>query len=107
VADEATNAEIARRLDDIYRILVGRPEYVSDQRLVERRFVEFERDLADLRSDIRDGKTRHDADVETLRRQVTEDRKARSTSWRDFVYAGMVPVLVGLVVALITLWTTK
>lgn len=103
MADDITNGELARRLDDLRHMLadlVGRPEYQADQRGTDRRLLDLERDLESLQQ-------QHAKDNEAVYRHIAEQVKAaaeRHQSWRTIVYTGLIPaavVLIGILVQLL------
>lgn len=118
---EPGNGELARRLDGIMvllRDLVGRPEYSSDWRLAEHRFTEVEHDLADLRrthtEDTKDVLRRIELLVERMdkrdeqeRKRQEQERTQKGTDWRQFVYQGIWPFAVGVLLIVVTAWITK
>lgn len=118
---EPGNGELARRLDGItvlLRDLVGRPEYTSDWRLAEHRFTEVEHDVADLRrthtEDIKDVLRRIESIVmridsrdEQERKRDELERSKKGSDWRQFVYQGIWPFAVGVLLIVVTAWITK
>jgi hypothetical protein len=98
VADEPTNAELARRLTEIATLLqqvVGRPEYNADQRHVEHRFTEIERDIEDVRRI-------HAEDIKEVFRRFDEQNKAGGTNMRQALYNGLLPAIFLVVSLLVT-----
>jgi hypothetical protein len=91
VADEVSTGELARQLERMEsRRLVGEDLYLRDQREIERRFGEVERDLADER------KAREEADKEL--KELHRQRNAqRGTDWRQALYSGLIPAAIVLV----------
>jgi len=73
---------------------VQRAEYAADQRSVERRFDEVERDLADQRRTLAD-------DIKAVRQALDAMAEKRASNARQALYAGILPaalVLIGIVV---------
>lgn len=98
MADEPSNAELARRLTEIALLLqqvVGRPEYTSDQRHVEHRFTEIERDLDDVRRT-------HAEDIKEVFRRFDEQSKAGGSNLRQALYNGLLPAVFLVVSLLVT-----
>jgi hypothetical protein len=92
VADEPSNGELGRRLDDLFRLvsgLVGRAEYAADQRALEHRLTNLDRDIEDLR-------TQHAKDIDAV--------SASRLSWRAIFYTGILPALLVLVGVLVQIW---
>jgi hypothetical protein len=106
VADEPSNADLARQLADIRLLLqqvVGRPEYTADQRLAEHRFTEIERDIEDVRrthvDDIKDVNRRTD----DVNRRIEDHAKASGTNLRQALYNGLLPAIFLVVGLLVTI----
>ena len=87
---EPSNSELARRLDDIQRMVAGLvvyPEYRESQRGIDRRFAELAQD------------------IEELRRQQAEHVKATADhrmQWRSLILTGVLPALVAAIGILVT-----
>lgn len=99
MADEPSNAELGRRLNEIAVLLqqvVGRPEYTADQRLAEHRFAEIGRDFEDVRRT-------HAEDIRAIRDLLNEAAKKRSTDWRQAVYSGLLPAVFLSITLLVTI----
>lgn len=99
MADEPSNAELARRLTEIATLLqqvVGRPEYNSDQRHVEHRFTEIERDIEDVRRT-------HTEDIKAIRALLDKAAEKRGMDWRQAVYNGLLPAVFLSVTLLVTI----
>lgn len=99
MGDEVALAEVVRRLvrlesllQELSLRLVSTDIYTRDQREVERRFTELERDLAEER---------------TARRSDVTEIKARfdsqGTNWRQAIYSGILPAILFLVGILLQL----
>ena len=96
MADEPSAGELNRRIDGLAAVtaqLVTRAEYAADRRYDERRFVEIEADMAELR------------------RQLAEDLKAlrdatdkRGSNLRQAVYAGILPAVLVLLGIAVQIW---
>jgi hypothetical protein len=98
MADEPSNAELARRLADITLLLqqvVGRPEYTADQRLGEHRFTEIERDIEDVRRT-------HIEDIKDILKRLEEQAKAKGSNLRQALYNGLLPAIFLVVGLLVT-----
>lgn len=88
MADEVSTGELARRLDEIQRLLQGlvsRAEYTADQRHAEHRFTEME------------------ADIRDLQRRLDEREKTSGANVRQAIYAGLIPTCLFLVTILLQL----
>lgn len=99
MADEPSNAELARRLADIALLLqqvVGRPEYTADMRLAEHRFTEIERDIEDVRRT-------HVEDIKDVLRRFDEQTKAGGSNLRQALYNGLLPAIFLVVGLLVTI----
>lgn len=109
-AFEPSNAELARRLDGITVLLqqvVGRPEYAADQRHTEHRITEVERDVSDVRQALNDA-------VKTILERMErheEDHKLRdkekTAGWKQFLYSGIAPFAVGVLLIVVGAWMSK
>lgn len=96
---ELSPGEIARRLDKLEELLrelatrfVLQELYLRDQREWERRVTELDRDLAEERQARKD-------EVKAIRDQLRES----GTSWRQAIYAGVIPSVLFLVGILLQL----
>jgi hypothetical protein len=100
--EDPSNAELGRRLDGIAGLiqgLIGRAEYAADQRGIEHRFTEHERDLSELRRCIEDG-------LRETGQRITDQEKAVSAQrrhWQDLIYTGIIPAIVAAI-AIIVQW---
>jgi chromosome segregation ATPase len=114
VADEPSNGELARRLDDIARLLQGlvsRAEYTADQRHVERRFTEMEHDIAEKRrvheQDIRDLREENKdlrTEIKGLRTELAAANSNNGTNFRQAIYSGAVPGIIFLLGIIVTIF---
>lgn len=112
--DDPSNWELARRLDDIHRMLagvVGHPEYAADKRAVDFRLAELERDLAEERREraaaIETERAARDAAVRAVGKRLDDQAKADGESrgrWHDRLWTGALPAVVALLGVLVTLW---
>lgn len=96
---EPSNAELARRLNDIAVLLqqvVGRPEYTADQRHSEHRFTEIERDIADVRR-------MHGEDVKDVNKRIDDVTKSSGSNLRQALYNGLLPAIFLVVGLLVTI----
>lgn len=97
--DEPSNGELARRLDKIELLLQGlvsRLEYTTDQRHLEHRFGEVERDIADLRRV-------HEEDIKDVKKRIENDGQSRGSNVRQAIFSGLIPGVLFLVSILLTL----
>lgn len=101
--DEPTNWELARRLEDIQKMLavvVGLPEYAADRRALDYRLDDLQRDLETERreraNDVKAVNDRLDKQAEA----GTEHRM----HWRALLWTGALPAVVALLGVLVTLW---
>ena len=106
MADDITNGELARRLDDLRGAvarLIGRDEYAADQRGDDRRFADLARDIAAVREQLTD-------DVKELRDDMAEAKRSSAEhrqSWRTVIYTGLIPAAVVLLSVLVQLWLSR
>jgi hypothetical protein len=114
VADEPTNGELGRRLDDILRnvqSLVSQAQYGADQRRIDEQVAAVRRELTDARRELTEdvAGVRHDAD-ESLRQvhqRITDEAKRAAESrqsWRTILYTGLIPALVVFLSILVQIW---
>lgn len=108
---EADARAIVRGMQDIAGLLrdgVGRHEYLADQRHVDHRFTDLETDVGDL-------KKMHTDDVKGISDQITthlrdhrtDDQNSRTSEradWRQFMYAGIAPFAIGIIIAVFSAW---
>ncbi|MFI7707596.1 hypothetical protein [Nonomuraea sp. NPDC049480] len=100
MADEPTLGELSRRLDGMTAMLaqlVQRAEYLADQRLAERRFIEIERDLEDFRRTLAD-------DIKAVRALLDAAAEKRTSNVRQAFYAGILPALLVLAGIVVQIW---
>jgi hypothetical protein len=104
VADEVSTGELARRLDEIVRLLQGlvsRVEYTEYQRHVEHRFTELEHDILEKRhahdEDMRELRT----ELNAMRSEITKVRDSGGVNFRQSVYSGLIPAILLLVTLLV------
>jgi hypothetical protein len=105
VADDPTNWELARRLDQIWQLInarIGRDEYAEYQRGVDRRYEEAQHDIENLRH-------RHDTDLAEIRVWIAEELKKISerSQWRITIIMGSLSVLAAVASILVTIWLKK
>ncbi len=99
--EEPTHGELARRLDalrDDLRLmipgLIGRAEYVADQRGVDQRFTVLSRGLDEARN-------QHAEDVRALNERITSNvtrEDEDKQSWRNALWVGLLPAMAALLV---------
>jgi hypothetical protein len=95
VADDFSMGELVRRLDRLEQLLlkvVSQDVYDTEQRAVERRFVEMERDLENERQARKE-------DVRELKAKI----EGQGTNWRQAIYAGVIPSVLFLIGILLQL----
>jgi hypothetical protein len=105
--EEPTHGELARRLDDMraeLRLmipsLVGRAEYLADQRATDQRINTVVNRVDDVRRT-------HDEDMRALNDRLTADTDratANKRSWREALWVGLLPTLVAVLMGLATVW---
>ena len=98
VANDSTNQELARRLDQAWTQIsarIGRDEYTEYQRGVDRRYEEVEHDIGELRREM-------EVSVAELKRLI--ERVVDKGQWR---ITTMISVLAIVVAALVTIWLKK
>jgi hypothetical protein len=103
VPDEPSNGELAWRLDQItvlVRDLVSRSEYTTDQRHIERRFTELDRDITEERQ-------AREIAVKETKDQLASATTQSGTNWRQAIYSGLIPGILFLVGMLITISQTR
>ncbi|MGI8333469.1 hypothetical protein ACRYCC_26250 [Actinomadura scrupuli] len=97
--NEPSPGELARRLDEIVRLLQGlvsRPEYTEYQRHLEHRLAEVDADLAELRRT-------HAEDIRDIGKRLDERERTNGTNVRQAIYSGIIPAILFLVGILITI----
>lgn len=105
MADDPSNGELARRIDDVHQSvlrMVSQELYLAEQRSAERRFGELERA-------IEKGRQRHDGDMKALNDRIDGQIRAATEhrmSWRQVIWTGLLPALVVLISILVQLWTS-
>ena len=103
MADEPTNGELARRLDDIFRNiqgLIGSAQYIADQRRIDDRLDQVRRDLSEVRSDFQ-------KEVASVHQRITDEAKRAAESrqsWKQILYTGLVPAFVVFLSILVQIW---
>jgi hypothetical protein len=114
VADEPTNGELARRLEEIRQMLggvVGHPEYAADKRALDYRLSSLSGELGDERRDRvaaidQERRERSDA-VKAVNDRITDQAKAgleHRRHWRELMWQGALPALATIIVGLLALW---
>lgn len=96
---EPTNGELSRRLDTLSASLaqmVGRGEYIADQRGIGERFENVTRRMDDIRRELAE-------DIRAVRDDAKQAREARQ-GWRTIIYTGLIPALVVLLSILVQIW---
>lgn len=112
--DEPSNGELARRLDDISRLLQGmvsQGQYNAELRLAEHRFTEIERDIEDVRKthadDIKEVLRRLDDANKDILRNLEQGTKERTSNWRQALYGALIPSILFLASILIQIMQAK
>ena len=110
--DDPAHSESEIRLRDrwfneisgLMRESIGRPEYAADLRHTEHRFTDIERDVEGL-------KTTHYSDIKTVSDNISthirdhrEDESKDRAHWRQFMYAGIAPFTIGILIAIFSAW---
>jgi len=113
MTSEPTNGELARRLEDIQRMLsgvVGHPEYEADKRGSDFRLSEVERDLAEERRERAAAIGQERADraeaIREVNQRISDQAKAGAEHrmhWRELLLTGVLPAVVALVGVLVTI----
>lgn len=114
MADDPSNGELARRLDEIRGMLgsvVGHPEYAADKQGLDFRLGNLAGQIADERRDRaaaieRERDERAEA-VKALNDRFTEQAKAGTEHrrhWRELLWQGALPAVATLIVGLLALW---
>jgi hypothetical protein len=103
VADEPTNGELGRRLDDITRSvqrLVSQAQYAADQRRIDDQVAAVRRELTDARRDLGE-------ELAQIHQRITDEAKRAAESrqsWRTILYTGLIPALVVLLSIIVQIW---
>ncbi|GAA3172396.1 hypothetical protein GCM10010486_44750 [Nonomuraea roseoviolacea subsp. carminata] len=100
MTDAPSPGELSRRLDGVtamYAQLVTRTEYTAEQRLIERRFVEVEKDVADVQRVLAE-------DVKALKAAIDAAAERRGSNMRQAVYAGVLPAVLVLLGIVVQIW---
>ncbi|WP_433519032.1 hypothetical protein ACQP2T_28045 [Nonomuraea sp. CA-143628] len=98
--DEPTLGELSRRLDNnaaMLTQLVQRAEYAADQRLTERRFIELERDVDEVRRTLGD-------DIKAVRSALDAAAEKRTSNVKQAFYAGILPAVLVLAGIVVQIW---
>lgn len=96
MAEEPTNGELARRLDDLKTLvvgLVGRHEYDADKRAIEARFDEMGARLEDVRH-------QHHEDIRVVHERISAGNTSgvqNRQHWQSLLWQGLLPALVAAV----------
>lgn len=114
MTDAPSPHELSRRIDGLTAMLaqlVQRAEYTADHRLIDRRFVEVEADIAAIRADVADLRRQLAADMKELKvsldavavRQEAAAEK-RGSNVRQAIYAGILPAAFLLLGFAVQIW---
>lgn len=100
MADEISLGEVARgikrieeRLQDLSTKVVSAEVYGRDQRELERRFAELERDLEAER-------TAREKDIAAVYKRLEQG----GANWRQTLYNGLLPAVFFVITIVVTLW---
>lgn len=103
MADEPSPGELSRRIDHVMAMqaqLVTRAEYTADHRLIDRRFVEVEADIAAIRSDVAELRRQWSADMKELKASIDAvmakqevATEKRGSNFRQALYNGIFPAV--------------
>ena len=112
MADEPTNGELARRLDDIFRNiqgLIGSAQYIADQRRIDDRLDQVRRDLSESAATSRrpgrcpaTSRRRHASTRASPTKQSA--RPSHASRWKQILYTGLVPAFVVFLSILVQIW---
>lgn len=100
--DEPSNWELARRLEDIQKMLalvVGHPEYAADRRALDYRLDGLQRDLETERRE-------RAGDVKAVNDRLDKQAEAgveHRMHWRSLIWTGALPAAVALIAVLVTI----
>ncbi|MFI6793690.1 hypothetical protein ACIBG4_40800 [Nonomuraea sp. NPDC050383] len=100
MTDAPSPGELSRRIDGVtamYAQLVTRTEYTAEQRLVERRFAEVEKDVADLQRVLAE-------DMRAMKTSIEAAAEKRGSNMRQAVYAGVLPAVLVLLGIVVQIW---
>jgi uncharacterized FlaG/YvyC family protein len=110
VADDVSPGEVVRRLDrieshlqELSLRLVSADVYNRDQREIERRFAEVERNLADERAARKEAIKAMQEQLDQAVKDLQKRLDQGSANWRQAVYGGLIPsvlVLIGILLQL-------
>lgn len=107
MADDLSLGELTRRTDTLATTLtqlVQRTEYVADRRYDDRRFVEVEADIAELKRENAEFRRQLSADLKALQDSVSAATEKRGTNVRQMIYSGLLPALFLLAGIVVQIW---
>jgi hypothetical protein len=103
VADDPSNAELGRRLDDLRIMvqgLVGRDVYKADRRAFDLQFAEAQADIAE-------GKQHHAELRRDLAEHIKHATESEGTSrrhWQTIILTGLLQAAISIVAVAVTVW---
>lgn len=100
MTDAPSLGELSRRIDHVTATLgqlVQRAEYTADRRYDDRRFIEIEADVAELRRTLTE-------ELKALKASIDAATEKRGTNVRQAVYAGLLPALFMMVSIVVQIW---
>jgi hypothetical protein len=92
--------ELGRRLDELQAAmqrLMSQDLFIAEQRVGERRFINIERELQELRN-------RWEEEFRSLASKIEKQERDRGANWRQGVYAGVIPAGLLLVSIFVQVW---
>lgn len=112
---EPTNGELDRRLDTIQGLvqgLIGRQEYLADQRATDRRMADVEADVKGLDSKFAEALREVHARVDRTDRELSARIDAQAAQagmqrrhWQELIFIGVLPAVAVVLVYLLGVWT--
>lgn len=107
MADEPSAGELNRRIDGLAAVtaqLVTRTEYAADRRYEDRRFVEVEKDVADMRNEQAAFRAQISQDLKELAASIKDAAEKRGSNAKQHVYNGLLPAVLVLLGIAVQIW---
>ena len=98
--DQPSSGELARRLDEIRALIIGRPEYTADQRRHDDRYMGLRREVDDTSRDLEEGLKAANRRIDNMIKSGIEHRR----HWRELIWQGALPAVATLIAGLLALW---
>jgi hypothetical protein len=103
VTDAPSPGELSLRIDQVtmsLSSLVQRTEYTADKRFDERRFVDLEADVAEVRRLLNE-------EIKALRTSIDAATEKRGTNLKQAVYGGILPAVLVLMGIVVQIWLAR